>query len=582
MVDRHMKVREVFDAALDRPTEQRATFVHAACAEDSSLFEEVEGLLAAHQASALRLEPNETMQPEAARASRAYSVLNTYLGPYRIIEKLGKGGMADVFLGERQIGKVQQSVAVKVMCCASAHPEKMMARFEQEREILAVLDHPNIAHLIDLGTTEQGLPYFVMDYVRGEPINVFCDREKLGISERLLLFRKVCAAVDYAHRRGIIHRDLKPSNILVTPDGSPKLLDFGIAKLAVSGGPEHTRLTDTGWNPMTLDYASPEQIKGEPVTARTDVYSLGVILYDLLTGHWPYRLTSSAPHDMLRSICEDPPAVASVISIEPLIRETPGGGQITTSAEQLSAVRGECPGSLRRQLKGDIDSILAKALRKEPEWRYQSAEQFGSDIRRYLDGLPLIANQGKLRYSFQRSFRLILHPNGKGLHHNAVMLLCWGNIAGLLLARFQVVKSGLRSGDNWSAWIAPILVCVLLSLREGWRIASSGKNTALDRQVSVVYRTVIAAVASVSLLTGVTAVMSREAVGVLWCVCTMIGLCIVGLQASRLLLLGSVILFISLIFGSLDAAHIFAYLCAGFYLGVCAPGVVLLSRRTDI
>ena len=257
-----------------------------------------------------------------------------------------------------------------------------MARFEQEREILAVLDHPNIAHLIDLGTTEQGLPYFVMDYVRGEPINVFCDREKLGISERLLLFRKVCAAVDYAHRRGIIHRDLKPSNILVTPDGSPKLLDFGIAKLAVSGGPEHTRLTDTGWNPMTLDYASPEQIKGEPVTARTHVYSLGVILYDLLTGHWPYRLTSSAPHCMLRSICEDPPAVASVISIEPLIRETPGG-QITTSAEQLSAVRGECPGSLRRQLKGDIDSILAKALRKEPAWRYQSAEQFASDIRRY-------------------------------------------------------------------------------------------------------------------------------------------------------------------------------------------------------
>ena len=305
------RVREVLDRAIAVPDGQRTALLDAACSDDSELRKEVESLLHAHQQAgsvflgkpALAVDlPGIASIDNSSRAGRR-------VGVYRLIELVGRGGMGDVYRAERADGQYDKQVAIKFVR-AGLDTAAILERFRNERQVLASLDHPNIARLLDGGTTEEGLPYLVMELIEGTPIDQYCDSENLSITERLRLFLHVASAVQYAHQHLVIHRDIKPGNILVTKDGVPKLLDFGIARIldpAIS--PQVTVV-----NPMTPEYASPEQVRGEPVTTATDVYSLGVVLYQLLTGRSPYPKDTHAPHEYARAICEyEPERPSSVI-----------------------------------------------------------------------------------------------------------------------------------------------------------------------------------------------------------------------------------------------------------------------------
>lgn len=300
---------------------------------------------------------------------------------YRLIRELGRGGMGVVWLAERGDGEFARRVAIKQLQ-RGRHSDDLVRRFRAERQILASLDHPNIARLLDGGRASDGSPFFVMEYVEGLPIDQYCQQHELSIEERLRLFRTVCLAVQRAHQSLVIHRDLKPANILVTTAGEPKLLDFGIAKLL---DPEALAVTAAetrhGEQPLTPRYASPEQVRGEPVTTATDVYALGVVLYELLTGASPYA-AALAPMQLVRAICEE-----EVTAPSTMVSRTTGG-----------APTPEDPDRVRRRLRGDLDAIVLKALRKDARERYASAEQLADDVARHLDGLPVLARAGNWRY----------------------------------------------------------------------------------------------------------------------------------------------------------------------------------------
>jgi serine/threonine protein kinase len=309
------------------------------------------------------------------------------LGPYRILREIGAGGMGVVYLSERQ-DTYQKRVAIKVVRAGMASDE-VVRRFRNERQILADLDHPSIGRLLDGGTTTGGSPYLVMEYIDGEPITDYCDNRCLSIADRLRLFQTVCAAVHHAHQHLVIHRDLKPANILITRDGTPKLLDFGIAKLL---GPDNgdTALTRIGTAPMTPGYASPEQARGELVSTASDTYSLGVLLYELLCGQRPYSLPPNArPSDIERAICNTIPSSPST--------------RASSSAPEVSTRRGTSPQRLKRALAGDLDTIVLMAMRKEPDRRYASVAQLADDVRRHLEGLPVAARRDTFSYRLTKS-----------------------------------------------------------------------------------------------------------------------------------------------------------------------------------
>jgi non-specific serine/threonine protein kinase/serine/threonine-protein kinase len=313
------------------------------------------------------------------------------LGPYRLIREIGHGGMGTVYLGVRDDDAFQKRVAIKVLKLGM-DAESIVRRFRHERQILASLEHPFIAGLLDGGTTPDGRPYFAMEYVEGVPITEYCDSHHLHTAGRLTLVLKVCAAVQYAHQNLIIHRDIKPANVLVTADGTPKLLDFGIAKLLNPELSGHTLApTVAGLQLMTPEYASPEQVRGEAVTTASDVYSLGVVLYELLTGRLPYRLTSRAPADIVRIVCETAPA-------RPSTAIGTGAGEPASSSPGAARPLTVDADVLRRQLAGDLDNIILKALSKEPGRRYASADQFAEDLRRHLAGLPVTARKDTWTY----------------------------------------------------------------------------------------------------------------------------------------------------------------------------------------
>ena len=320
------------------------------------------------------------------------------IGPYKILQEIGHGGMGSVHLAARADEQYQRRVAIKVIKAGMGGTE-VVGRFRRERQILAGLDHPNIARLLDGGATEQGLPYLVMEYIEGRPLNDYCDTHRLPFEERLRIFRQVCSAVAHAHRNLIVHRDLKPSNILVTPEGVPRLLDFGIAKLL---NPELSAeaLTATGLA-MTPEYASPEQARGDPITTASDVYSLGVILYELLTGQRPYRFRSRNPLEMLRAVVEEEPQKPST-AVERLrvkaVLEPATEGAAPLMAVQVSQTREGTPARLQRKLRGDLDNIVMMALRKEPQRRYASVEALSDDIQRYLEKRPVAARKGTAGY----------------------------------------------------------------------------------------------------------------------------------------------------------------------------------------
>ena len=416
------QIKELFGSALEQQPGERSAFLRNACAQDEELRSEVESLLASFDA-------NRSLGADvstADTASNPAAVAGQSIGHYRVIRQIGVGGMGAVYLAVRADDEYNKRVAIKLVQ-AGIDTQEILKRFRHERQILAALDHPNIAKLLDGGTTAQGLPYFVMDYVEGMRIDEYSDTHKLTVRERLRLFRDVCSAVQYVHQNLVVHRDLKPGNILVTAEGVPKLLDFGIAKLMkpelFTNALDATRVE---FRLMTPGYASPEQVRGEPVTTASDVYSLGVILYELLTSLRPYLVKTDSPAEILRAVCDQEPSRPSTA-----ITRADKGNAGATTPEGRALMRGTVPEKLRRQLRGDLDTIVLKALRKEPSRRYVSAEQLSEDLRRHLEGLPVIAHSDSWTYRSQKFVGR--HKAGVA----AAALILFSLVAGVLATAWQ-------------------------------------------------------------------------------------------------------------------------------------------------
>ena len=376
------KVESALRRALALQGSEREAYLEQLRRDDAALAAAVDDLVRNTQVDdAFLRDPIEASASQLSEAA-VDPWLGREIGAYRIVERIAAGGMGAVFLAERADAQFEQRVAIKIMT-AQLLADDAIERFKTERQLLASLQHPYIAQLLDGGTTEEGLPYLVMEYVDGSPIDVHCDSAGLSIPERLALFGKTAQAVDFAHRSLIVHRDIKPSNILVTKDGTPKLLDFGIAKLLEPTSLQASgQQTQVGRRVLTLEYASPEQVRAERVTTATDVYSLGVLLYQLLTGRSPYDFSSESPSSIESQILDTPPE-------KPSTRVT---GSFD-SADAISQTRATTLGRLRRRLSGDLDNIVLMALRKEPERRYHSARAMVDDIERYLEHLPVVGKR---------------------------------------------------------------------------------------------------------------------------------------------------------------------------------------------
>ncbi|HKP12597.1 MAG TPA: serine/threonine-protein kinase [Blastocatellia bacterium] len=402
------QVNRIVEAALTLAPGERTAYLDNACT-DEALRRAVETTMAMRDVSGrfggatnaegptAILQDAETVGVSAEEQQKLLD--DTQIGPYRVLRRIGQGGMGAVYLAARGDAEFRRQVAIKLVK-RGMDTEFVLRRFRNERQILAALDHPNIARLLDGGTTADGRPYFVMEYIEGKPITEYADGRRLSTAERLRLFQEVCAAVHYAHQNLVIHRDLKPSNILVTNDGTPKLLDFGIAKLLNPELAAHTiEATAVAVRLMTPEYASPEQVKGDAITTASDVYSLGVLLYELLTGHRPYRINSRAPHEVARVVCEEEPQKPSTAVARVETYPTGGGtATVTVTPEVVSRTRDGNPDKLRRRLAGDLDNIVLMAMRKEPQRRYASVDQLANDIRRHLEGRPVIARHDTIAY----------------------------------------------------------------------------------------------------------------------------------------------------------------------------------------
>ena len=407
--ERWLQIEALLDAVLDRDPGERAAYLNEACRDDPALRQEVEALLEAGEAAPAFLEGQALdlalpFLPDLLAEWDAVAPMeNQHIGPYRLLSVAGRGGMGVVYRAERAGGPFEREVAIKLLP-PGKETEAVLRRFEHEQQVLASLNQPHIARLYDGGLTEDGRPYFVMEYVDGQPIDRYCDTHRLPIEARLRLFQTVAEAVHYAHRNLVVHRDLKPSNLLVTDDGTAKLLDFGIAKPLTGDERAASALTRTGERWMTPEYAAPEQVRGEPVTTATDVYQLGVVLYELLTGRRPYRVGRDSLYEVERAICEEEPTRPSVAVAQP-VALMQGGTPTKVTPESVSRARNTRVDQLQRKLSGDLDAIVLKALRKEPEARYASAEAFVEDVKRYLAAQPVEARRGSASYRASKIVR---------------------------------------------------------------------------------------------------------------------------------------------------------------------------------
>jgi eukaryotic-like serine/threonine-protein kinase len=390
--ERWQKIDEIFQTILDCTPDKRTALLESSCGGDAELQNEIESLLTAYEKVHFTLSSafQDGMKLLDQQASKER--VGRRIGPYRVLREIGHGGMGSVYLAARADNAYQKFVAIKLI--RRGLDSDIVRRFRTERQILATLDHSNIARLLDAGSTDDGLPYFVMEYIEGTPIDKYCDEHNLNITERLKLFQSVCMAVCYAHQNLVIHRDIKPGNVLVTRDGVPRLLDFGIAKLLAPGSEPDQTLTRI--HPLTPQYASPEQVRGQVVTTASDVYSLGVLLYVLLTGQRPYRGAMSSAAEIERTICEEEPEKPSVAVLNKRAIRRPDSEDITPIS--ISRASEGTPEKLRRRLQGDLDNIVLKALSKEPQRRYASVEQVSEDIRRHLGNLPVIARRDTPSY----------------------------------------------------------------------------------------------------------------------------------------------------------------------------------------
>ncbi|HEX8385599.1 MAG TPA: serine/threonine-protein kinase, partial [Rubricoccaceae bacterium] len=422
--DRWPEIERLFSAAADRPADEVEALLAAA---DPAVGAEVRALLDADRAAR-----DEPAGPPAGLAALLTDLTRlvgvgqdvfaahggepvgglspgTRVGPWDVEDEVGWGGMGVVYRARRSDGLHRQAVALKVVK-RGMDSAAVLRRFAQERALLAGLDHPGIARLLDGGTAPDGRPYFVMELVDGEPITHAADRLRLGVEARVRLFVQVCEAVAHAHRRLVVHRDIKPSNVLVAA-AEPvvgetggalqvKLLDFGVARLLDGAdGPDGAlTLTGDGPRPMTPEYAAPEQLDGGPVTTATDVYALGVLLYELLTGHRPHQAAGRPPAALAGAIREAPPARPSTAAGQTLRRRSAGAETRTVEPGEVAASRGSTPDLLQRRLRGDLDAVVLKALRPEPEQRYASADALADDVRRAVAGLPVHARRGTARY----------------------------------------------------------------------------------------------------------------------------------------------------------------------------------------
>jgi non-specific serine/threonine protein kinase/serine/threonine-protein kinase len=372
---RWQQVKQVLASALELEPAERRVYLDQNYARDASLRADVEPLVAEDQRVDDGFLDASELASAAARVLPADEIywVGRRVGPYKVVEQIGAGGMGEVYRAIRADDHYRKEVALKFVR-AGQHSSDIFSRFKIERQILASLDHPNLARLLDGGATEEGMPYLVMELIEGQPITEYCNTRELSVAERLKLFLQVCAAVHYAHQHLIIHRDIKPSNVLVTSDGTPKLLDFGIAKILESEPqlslPETTL---TNFRILTPSYASPEQIKGDPMTTASDVYSLGVVLYELLTEVSPYAPVNGSPHDIAQAVCEREPQKPSAVLQRPQT-------------------------VLRKQLGGDLDNIVLMSLRKEPSRRYASVNDLQEDIRRHLGNIPVRARNDTVWY----------------------------------------------------------------------------------------------------------------------------------------------------------------------------------------
>ncbi len=406
MSDRELwkRLKEVFAASYEMPIEERDAYLEAACAGDGKLLARARALLAPDPEAAARLDTPALGQAVLRPPSGGDSLVGRSIGAYRILREIGEGGMGTAYLACRNDDQYQQQVAIKLVRRGMS-TGYFQGRFRQERQILASLQHPNIARLLDGGVTEEGWPYCVLEYVEGEAIDIYCDRQGLGIDQRLRLFESVCSAVHYAHRNLIVHCDLKPSNILVTAEGVPKLLDFGIAKLLHPDLDDAMPTLTLGPRMLTPEYASPEQVSGRPITTASDVYSLGVVLFQLLTGRRPYDVASRSPRDVERVICEGSVQRPS----NSIAREDGEASSLPPFDVGLDAH----PAKLRRRLRGDLDNITLMALRKEPGRRYGSVEQLQEDLQRHRRRRPVLAMPDTVGYRVGKFVRR--HPLGVAL-----------------------------------------------------------------------------------------------------------------------------------------------------------------------
>jgi serine/threonine protein kinase/Tfp pilus assembly protein PilF len=396
---RWQQIQSLFEQLADTRESDRAAHLARACGDDSELRSSVESLLKSDKQQGDQLLNAIGEAAESLLENHQDRLIGKRIGAYKVMSILGHGGMSIVYRGERDDSQYQQIVAIKVLQHSTVHP-RLRSRLHSERHILATLDHPSIARLIDSGDLEDGTPYLVMEHVDGESIDVYCDSRTLFVRERLELFIQVCAAVQYAHRNLVVHRDIKPSNIFVTNDAVPKLLDFGIAKLLAPESLSHTLpVTRLQERILTPENAAPEQVLGRPITTATDIYALGVLLYHLLTGRSPYRLLSYSQLQLERAICMDDPLRPSQMVVAKLT------GENAADRSRISDRRGLSPQRLRARLNGDLDSIVAMAMRKEPDRRYPSVEALADDINRHLLGQPVRARQGDWRYNSAKFMR---------------------------------------------------------------------------------------------------------------------------------------------------------------------------------